>query len=267
MSASIRDFIYLDEERVRSYLSQLDGCVVESKQKTIGHEGSAKGGIKAEGLTKLFLDTEAGAEYAFNRSTSETSTLHHAAFELLSSNLRKKGLMNDRGATLKPFSEIECYLRLVDYSVLGKQLDNMGLLMPLFSKVSGGKESQDDKANAKMMKNIAKVIDLLYGESKILQLVSTNGHEIIAQASLDESLASPVQNLFQASADNILTGKWKVFCIFDESVPNLNIPQPDNDISQALTIVSGQMKGLKKLISATDDAPNIIPIAIYRELS
>lgn len=266
MKPSVRDFIYLDNERVRSYLAQLNGGLVESKQKTTGHDIATKSSVKADGLSKLFLDAEAGAEYAFQKSTSETSTLHHAAFELVRTQLSNEKLINSEGSSSKPFSEIECHLRLVDYSVLGMQLDHMGLLMPLFDKVAGNKPSQDNKATAKLMKDISKVIELLYGDSKVLQLISTDGKSVIAQATFDESFSSPAQNLFQVSANNVLPGTWKVFCIFDDNVPHLDLPSPSNEISQALAGVTQEMKALKTIVSATDDAANVIPIGIYREL-
>jgi len=266
MKNSIKDFIYLDDERVRSYLAQLDGKLVEKIEGKTAHKVKADGDVKADGITKLFLDAKAGAGYAFERSNSETSTLHHAAFELLVSKLHREKLVNDNVSVAKPFSDIECHLRLVDYSVLVQQLKHVGLLMPLFDKISGKKPDQSNKATAKQMKDMAEAIELLYGDSKILQLVSTSGDRVVAQAALDSALSRPVQNLFQSSSNNILPGTWHVFCVYEKRVPVIDLPTGDNEISQALSVVAKEIKNLRSIISATTEAESIIPVAIYREL-
>lgn len=263
---AIKDFIYLDDERVRSYLAQIDGGLIEKTDSNSAHKTSIKGSAKAEGITKLFLDTEAGAEYAFQKSKSETSTLHHAAFELLVSKLRKAKLIQASKDESRPFSNIECSLRLVDYSVLIEQLKSMGLLMPLFDKISGKSPSQENKATAKQMKDMSEAIRLLYGDAKILQLVSRDGDEVLAQASLAGDLSLPVQNLFQSSSDNVLPGTWRVFCIHEQDTPVIKLSPGDNEISKALTTAAEEVKKLRSIISATADASTVIPIAIYREL-
>lgn len=266
MTKTIKDFIYLDDGRVRSYLAQIDGKLTGKIESKSAHNLKADGGVKAEGITRLFLDTKASAGYAFEKSNSETSTLHHAAFELLKSKLHNTKLVNAKGSKTRPFSDIACRLRLVDYSVLANQLSQMGLLMPLFDKIAGNKTSQNNRATAKQMKDMAEAIKLLYGDSKILQLIDVIEDKVIAQASLDNSLSIPVQNLFQSSSDNILPGTWHVFCLHEQEIPVIELPTGNSEISEALSTVAKEIKNLKNVISATADADNIIPVAIYREL-
>lgn len=265
--SGIKDFIYLDDERVRSYTAQLTGSVTERTEHQTAHNVKTGAAVKASGLSKLFVDTDVGAEYAFQRSKSETSTLHHAAFEMLAQNLENKKLINEVAEYSKPFSDIECYLRLVDYSVLAAQLDHMGLLMPLFDKVAGNKPNQVNKATAKQMKDVSRVIGLLYGNAKVLQLLALDGKKVLAQVSLDNSFSLPVQNLFSASSNSVLPGVWHVFGVYEQDTPIVDLPTGENEISQALASVSRELTKLKGIISATIDAPSVIPVAIYRILS
>lgn len=266
---SLKDFIYLDNERIRSYSAQLNGGVVEQTEKGTAHHAGGAGEAGASGLTKAFVDAKLNAEYMFEKSHTETSTLHHAAFELLVKSLEKNGLydpQNDSYDNDKPFSEITCHLRLVDYSVLAAQLQKMGKLMPLFNKVAGKSTSQKDRESVAAMKNIAEVVDLLYGDAKILQLISTYDGRVIAQVALDEELSLPVRNLFEASSNNVLPGEWKVFCISEDEPPEIETQVAKNEISNALNQTAQVIKGLREYISTVVDAPNVIPIAIYRVL-
>ena len=138
--------------------------------------------------------------------------------------------------------------------------------MPLFNKIASKKPSQSNKETVKQMKDIAEAIKLLYGASKILQLFDEKEDKVIAQASLDSALSIPVQNLFQSSSDNVLPGAWHVFCVHEQEVPVIELPTGNNEISQALSIAAKEIKNLRNIISATADADNVIPVAIYREL-
>ncbi len=77
----IRDFIYLDIERVRSYIAQTSGGLTSESthqaQHQVGGEGQVEGGIpfiaKATGST----------DYHYLRSQSETKSLHDLIFEEL----------------------------------------------------------------------------------------------------------------------------------------------------------------------------------------
>src|SRR5437867_11313737 len=77
----IRDFIYLDIERVRSFVAQTSGGLTSERtqqaQHQVGGEGQVEGGlpfiVKATGST----------DYHYERSQSETKSLHDHIFEEL----------------------------------------------------------------------------------------------------------------------------------------------------------------------------------------
>lgn len=78
MSVPIRDFIYLDIERVRSFYAQLSkGLPTEHKVEKgaeVGLDSSIEGNV-------IFAKGQASADYRYIRSSSETSSLHDYIME------------------------------------------------------------------------------------------------------------------------------------------------------------------------------------------
>jgi hypothetical protein len=77
----IRDFVYLDWERVRSLAAQLFRGVPESTSTEEGKEGAGRGalGFSAAGLLKA----EGGLDYRYLRNDRETRSLHHYVYGLV----------------------------------------------------------------------------------------------------------------------------------------------------------------------------------------
>ncbi|MBM3471688.1 MAG: hypothetical protein FJX75_00265 [Armatimonadetes bacterium] len=81
----LRDFLYLDMERVRSFIAQLLEGVPETLHKGSGADVSVEGGI--EGSLPFLLKGKAGADYRYFRSQDETRSLHHHAYTLFEKHL------------------------------------------------------------------------------------------------------------------------------------------------------------------------------------
>lgn len=93
----IRDFIYLDIERVRSFVAQTSGGLPSERthqaQHQVGGEGQVEGGLpfiaKATGST----------DYHYLRSQSETKSLHDHIFEELYHKLQAEKHITDLSPT------------------------------------------------------------------------------------------------------------------------------------------------------------------------
>lgn len=77
----LRDFIYLDEERLRSFAAQLLEGVPDTQTAASEHE--AGGGGAAEGGVPFLAKVSGEANYLYRRSTSETRSLHHHVYSLV----------------------------------------------------------------------------------------------------------------------------------------------------------------------------------------
>lgn len=135
---SLRDFLYLDAERVRSYLAQLLQGVPETTAATSGSDAGIKSGLEGGGpwLAKAAFN----AEYLLRREQSETKSLHHHQYSLLEAALvRSKRLTqldaDSAGAAWPPdvagggFVRAVGSLRLLDYALLKVMLPQVDQMM------------------------------------------------------------------------------------------------------------------------------------------
>lgn len=129
----IRDFVYLDWERIRSFVAQADRGVPESRTGSISDEhGSA-----AEAGVSLFgsLSGAHSDDARYTRSSSETRSLHHAVFADFEKHLEAHELLGDANEWTKKalagggFLRVGGLVRLVDYAaVVGLVRGLKGLL-------------------------------------------------------------------------------------------------------------------------------------------
>jgi hypothetical protein len=83
----LRDFIYLDTERVRSFSAQLLEGVPDSATREAAHEVGADATAEA-GLFSV-IRGQGGVDYRYHRSASETRSLHHHVYTLMEEALDK----------------------------------------------------------------------------------------------------------------------------------------------------------------------------------
>jgi len=88
----LRDFLFLDMERVRSFVAQIFQGVPESASKEAGAHVTIEGGI--EGQIPLLLKGKAGTDYRYFRSEDETRSLHHHVYALFEKHLAATGRLH-----------------------------------------------------------------------------------------------------------------------------------------------------------------------------
>jgi hypothetical protein len=264
----LKDFTYIDFERVRSYLAQMNGKLQDYASVTTQHAAGGEAGAKAEGLTKLFLDAEAKGSYMYTKSKSETSSLHHAIFDEFDRQVQGKGLVGSL-TDEKPFTRLTCHIKVVDYRLLAEQFRSAAKLMPLVNKfanqVSSSKQKQNEKAQVKQVEDIATAIELMFGEVRVLQLLDESS-QIIAQAFLNEELL-PQKSVLFARNNEVLPEEWIVFCL--KPLRQTAIPAPayvGDDFADKLQAATDALKVMKQVIMPDKNTPTIVPVAIYRSL-
>lgn len=89
---SIRDFVYLDIERVRSLVSQLEEGVIETFSKSLGSNSKVSGNIKG-GILGI-ASGESGIEQLWRRDTQENRSLNDFLYTRLEDQLVKEGLVD-----------------------------------------------------------------------------------------------------------------------------------------------------------------------------
>jgi hypothetical protein len=269
---SLKDFTYIDFERVRSYLAQINGKLSEQISETKQHSAGSEASAKANGITKFLIDAEASGNYMYTRSRSETSSLHHAIFDEFSELIKSKELIGSIDDE-KPFTEITCHIKVVDYRLLAEQFRSTAQLMPLMTQfisttpsAKNNQEKAAEKIQIKQIKDIASAVELLFGEVRVLQLIDNSG-KIIAQSYLNDELL-PQKSVFFAQNNEILPEEWTVYCLKPLKAKTI-IEQISNgeDLASSLQVASNSLKALKQVIMPDVDSPTVVPIAIFRELN
>ena len=74
-SYTIRDFVYFDFERVRSFVAQAMGGLVSESSRGQSHQTAGKAGVSG-GIPGLLKGT-GELDYRYVRSDQETRSLHH----------------------------------------------------------------------------------------------------------------------------------------------------------------------------------------------
>ena len=89
----IRDFVYLDAERLKSLLSQLGEGLVTQVEQEVSHQAKGEGSIGGGLGPVLKLGGSGG--YLWERRESETRTLHDHVYTVLESKLAAQRLLVD----------------------------------------------------------------------------------------------------------------------------------------------------------------------------
>ncbi len=83
----LRDFVYLDWERVRSLAAQIFRGIPQDTTSETGKEASLSGEV--EGGLFGFLKGKSGADYRYLKTENETRSLHHYVYSLVENELVK----------------------------------------------------------------------------------------------------------------------------------------------------------------------------------
>lgn len=280
----LKDFLYLDSERVRSFYAQMFEGEIQTRTTNKNRDSSIKGKIQAT-LPGIF---GAGIEPSIseNRGSSETKSLHHQMyieFEEELSRLKKLSEVNSTSDNIESsFIKIKGQIQIIDYLDLLKRVENTFDVMGIFEKQQL-KELENkitDRNQLSLAKNQIKskfkkpdefenmvaFLKALYGESLVLNMYLDN--KVFARASL-------IPELFQFKSTGLVSGtellldeEWVILgqIIKKKTTPVINtgneqVKLDDVFASQLLPIY----KQIKEMVE-TKPLYEIVPISVYRIL-
>lgn len=161
MVEMIRDFLYLDVERLRSFSAQLLEGVPESRIGETSHE--IGGGTKGEAGLFGFLKAQGELDYRYHRSGSETRSLHHHVYVLFEQALDLEGFLRavevefDHDSWEEDtfadgeFVRIRGAVQLTDHSRIIARLQSVPKLVDSMQKLTAGTArigSEESKAKS-----------------------------------------------------------------------------------------------------------------------
>jgi hypothetical protein len=121
---NLRDFVYLDVERIKSLVAQQQGGVIVDQ--TQGNESMKGGGGKLGLKIPMLADAGVNGEYAATNRSSETRTLHDFVFSEMESGLIKNEqlivISNENVCSDELVNELRSSLTDVDYVLIRGRL-------------------------------------------------------------------------------------------------------------------------------------------------
>lgn len=248
-SSSLIDFLYIDKERVDSFISQLKNGTLRSVTKTIGiTEGSS---MSANGNIGIASGKIMSKDKSKEKSAEEYDPYHSQLIELL----------ND--LSIAPLNELPqiCSSELVciQAPIKIRDLHSIKKLMPVIEKNSRFFQIPNDRS----VKDIFKIMNSMIQAMDDAIELSIKFESTLISGTLREGCLSIQQSDLNRTYGINLPGKWYVLGILDShpigsSMDNISANESIEDAVDSCTAAINKMYSNAQY--------GIIPILIYREI-
>lgn len=141
----IRDFIYLDIERIRSFVAQVSGGLASERTNQAQHQVGGQGGV--QGGLPFIAQASGSADYHYLRSQSETKSLHDHIFAEFYNSLKSGDHITDLSKLdeahwVEPSFQDSTFiltrglLKIVDYQSIIASTQNLPTLMETLLRIT-----------------------------------------------------------------------------------------------------------------------------------
>ena len=181
----LRDFIYMDVERVRSFVAQVTGGLT-SELGTKDEEKSAEKGELQGGLPGGILRSTGGVDYHYVRTQSETKSLHDAIFHEFHHAVLQEGHLIDLTSLTEEawaedlftdgaFLATRGALKIMDYHSAARTLESLPKIEAAIARLASLGQAVADKAKTRKasqgqlaqlpLKDMTSVLNQFYGDT------------------------------------------------------------------------------------------------------
>ena len=177
----IREYIYLDIERIKSIFSQIEEGLLIEKNDSKSNKKSVEGEVKSGFLGDFLLNIRGDAEIIFSNKNEETKVLHDYMYNYIEKKMidRKQIIKipqeyNEKNfranITSKSFVLLDCYIKIEDYSSILNIINDMNDLTVAFEIFGLNPFSSNPHINQweeteQNLKNNSKLFDKSYLEA------------------------------------------------------------------------------------------------------
>lgn len=153
---NIREFIYLDVERMKSILSQIEKGLLLEVTEEKGQEMGFEGGLSTGSILGSVVDAQGMGKFLINNNETETRTLHDYMYNIIEEKLLAENYLieipdenqvnkrvNNWPKELKDnsFVLIKGKIKIEDYSILSGILENMNEFSVALSVITSESKS------------------------------------------------------------------------------------------------------------------------------
>lgn len=299
-TAVLRDFVYLDWERVRSMTAQLFRGVPVDATNEKGHEITGRGQL--EGSLLKLIKAQGGADYRYFRTGNETRSFHHYVYSLLEDRLLQEGMVTNIDVDFDhdlwsedffhdgQFVRVVGLVRLMDYAWVSKMMTalprmmrtaqhaenlalkeqrNMGIITQKeFNEKQKQQQQELNEIKALKMDELTDLISQLYGDVVRVKVLPNDGYpENVFIGSGDlvsfhDSAASLVQKYgYEIDADWVTLGQIN---LSQASGVPASIPT-GNPMEDSFEQIALAFNDIIRMASAAEfPTISLTPISIYR---
>ena len=174
----IRDYIYLDIDRIKSIFSQIEKGLLIQQTEGINQDNEVKANIGTNWLSNLFLDAGIEGDVIFTNKKDETKVLHDYMYTILEKKLCDENQVIKIPADynkenyrdmLNPnsFILLECYIKIENYLKISNIIDDINELQIILGVLGLESMSQNSEINQwdeteKNLKNNSQLLDESY---------------------------------------------------------------------------------------------------------
>ena len=288
----LRDFIYLDWEKVRSIAAQILQGMPEGKRVESGQERTIQGDI---GANFAIIKANVGSDIRYFNSEYETRSLHHYVYSLVEETLKEKEyvLNIDSNFDLRTwtpeffsdgqFVKITGIIRVLDYNWMQKWIGDLGRifqtvqhyeLMSIKDKETASAKRKEYERSNKEINNLKPnemqdLIKKLYGDIiriKVIPNINAPKYLFVGSGSPD-LFTEDAASLSQKYGSDI-NANWSVFGQLNISkeiprrVMNFPVGNQIEDGIESMIIALNEVQ--KTATHFSFPAISFTPISIYR---
>ncbi len=281
----IRDFIYLDIERVRSFLAQMTQGLTSERTVDSGHE--IGGAVAGEGRVPFLVRGEATADYRFSRTQHETKSLHDYIFAELLNQLDDDQLLRLPQADFRwepeafhdgDFVLTSGIVKIVDYESGLETLQNLPKLMRSVSKLAsfGAKQGQnldvksvESQLRSLHLSDVGSFIDQFYGGLVRIKVYPYGEPSYVFVGTAEKASFRYSPAALSSLYGSIIDAGWQ--CLLQVNIGKSHTTEKfgetGSQIEDAVEMLIDQLGMLTNLAQGVQ-FPSIAmtPIAVYREI-
>ncbi len=282
----IRDFIYLDVDRLKSILSQIEKGIIESQEKISTSEAGTS--IHAKAGILSFLEASGNVNFLWSDQDKGTYTLHDYIFNKVENYLRENSLIFDdisqyNDLKVNTFVLSQGLIAINDYELLTNMYSNFKELYRyildwnLRSRVDLNdqqkqkeKHDQLSKTSDTDIKGILKFCDMFYkNRLSVIMTVQDEVNKYVFEGPLSRKfLREDIHSIIYKYGSRP-KGDWKILSLI-ASLPNeedsaMISPQTGNSVADSINTAFESFRGIEaQALKISSPNISITPIAVYR---
>jgi hypothetical protein len=280
-SEKIRDFIYLDTERVRSYLAQMEDGHQAERGETRSHDV----GASLQGEAGVFgVKANGGGSYQYGYASSVNYRAHDEAFARLLERLKKRDRIIEVsneiiGETqwLKDgqFVLMQSVVKVIDFDSLRQQLASAPNIIALSEGKPSSNASQrtNTATYRKQLKQFDGFAEFVYGKQLVMvrSFFATQPHDISFRSHVTKENFRYAPTWLQSQYGSLIDAGWYCVLVVNngdrENMQGLLRTQAtEGSFHKTVEYINDIFVNALHNLDADEDELSAVLLAVYREI-